>query len=67
MNISKLQAGADWQLIVTADDGGVGSFDVNPFLKEKRLSHFYTDVPICDFWKFDSGTFYWRLSEPVLQ
>jgi hypothetical protein len=32
MNISKLEAGADWQLIVTADDGRVGSFDVSPFL-----------------------------------
>ena len=32
MNITDLKAGSDWQLIVTADDGRVGSFDVSPYL-----------------------------------
>jgi hypothetical protein len=32
MNITNLEAGPDWLLIVTADDGRVGSFDVRPFL-----------------------------------
>ncbi len=32
MNITDLKAGPGWQLIVTADDGRVGSFDVSPYL-----------------------------------
>jgi hypothetical protein len=32
MNITDLKAGIDWDLIITAEDGRVGSFDVNPFL-----------------------------------
>ncbi len=32
MKIVDLKAGADWQLVVTAEDGRVGSFDVSPFL-----------------------------------
>jgi hypothetical protein len=32
MNIRELKPGPDWQLIVTAEDGRVGCFDVSPFL-----------------------------------
>jgi hypothetical protein len=32
MNITDLKAGTDWELIITAEDGRVGSFDVSPFL-----------------------------------
>jgi Protein of unknown function (DUF2442) len=34
MKITDLKAGKDWRLIVTADDGRVGSFDLMPFLKD---------------------------------
>lgn len=32
MRIANLEAGENWQLLVTADDGRVGMFDVRPFL-----------------------------------
>lgn len=32
MNIADLKAGTGWELIITAEDGRVGRFDVSPFL-----------------------------------
>lgn len=32
MRITDLKVGKDWQLIVNADDGRIGTFDVQPFL-----------------------------------
>jgi hypothetical protein len=55
MNITDLQAGTDWQLIVTADDGRVGSFDVRPFLNGPVFQ------PLRDrreFLKFSNGGYF---------
>lgn len=32
MRIANLEAGENWQLLITAEDGRVGLFDVRPFL-----------------------------------
>jgi hypothetical protein len=37
MKITGLKAGKDWQLIVTVDDGRMGSFDVMPYLKDPKF------------------------------
>lgn len=33
MRIADLKAEKDWQLVITADDGRIGVFDVRPFLE----------------------------------
>ncbi len=37
MKITALKAGKDWQLIITAEDGRVGCFDVMPYLKDPKF------------------------------
>jgi len=55
MNIADLKAGPDWQLIVTADDGRVGSFDVRPFLSGPVFQPLL-DRP--EFLKFTNGGYF---------
>lgn len=55
MKIVDLKAGPDWQLLVTADDGRVGRFDVSPFLTGP-IFHPLWDRE--EFLKFSNGGYF---------